>query len=79
MLFTDAANNKDECLLCVFSVHLLPLESLTSLQVPTTHSEEINLKAKKGSWTVTPLAHTMINVDETGELSWDTNIAICLS
>lgn len=41
--------------------------SVTSLQVPTTHSEEINLKAKKGSWTATTLAHKMINVDETGE------------
>lgn len=37
------------------------------MQVPATHSEEINLKAKKGSWTATLLARKMINVDETGE------------
>ena len=77
ILFTEVAKTSASCV--VF--HFLPQSSVTSLQVPTTHSEEINLKAKKGGWTATPLARKMINVDETGEpfLGIQTVPSVCLS
>lgn len=55
--------------------------TVTRLQVPTTHSEEINLTAKKGSWTANRLAHKMISVDETGEPFYriQTVPSVCLS
>lgn len=60
---------------------LLHFPSVTNLQVPAAHSEEINFTAKKGSWTGAPLARRMMNVDGAGEtfLRIQTVPSVCLS
>lgn len=67
------------CVLLGFPFY--PRRSVTNLQVPAAHSEEINFTAKKGSWTAAPLARRMMNVDGAGETSLriQTVPSVCLS